>query len=65
MCENNPDEIRVSYLLHRSWLSFPGLPGGCNPVARVSSLGHSVLLHAAHAGDRQPGKGLGDDLLMG
>lgn len=49
----------------RSWLSFSGLPTGCNPVACVSSLGHSVLLHAAHAGDRQPGKGLGDDLLMG
>lgn len=50
---------------NRSWFSFSGLPGGCNPVAGVSSLGHSVLLYAAHAGDRQPGKGLGNDLLMG
>lgn len=63
--ENNPDEMWFSYLPSRSWLSFPGLPRGCNPVACVSSLGHSVLLHAAHAGHRQPGKGLGDDLLMG
>lgn len=52
-----------SSLPPRAWLSFPGLPRGCNPVACVSALGHSVLLHAAHVGDRQPGKGLGDDLL--
>lgn len=61
--EDNHDKIWVSYLLCRSWLSFSGLPRGCNPVASVSSLGHSVLLHVAHAGDRQSGKGLGDDLL--
>lgn len=55
----------ISYLLRRTRLSLSGIPGGCNPVACVSALGHSVLLHAAHAGDRQPGKGLGDDLLVG
>lgn len=60
---NNPNgDFLIST---RSWFSIPGLPGGCNPVAGVSSLGHSVLLHAAHAGDRQPGKGLGNDLLVG
>lgn len=52
-------------ICYRSWFSVSGLPGGCNPAAGVSSLGHPVLLHAAHAGDRQSGKGLGTDLLMG
>lgn len=49
-------------LWSRPWLSFPCVPGGCDPVACLTSLGHSVLLHAAHAGDRQPGKSGG--LLM-
>lgn len=63
--DNNPDALRFLSSLSRSRLSFPGLPAGGDRVARVSSLGHSVLLHAAHAGDRQPGKGLRDDPLHG
>ncbi|MEQ2193664.1 hypothetical protein XENOCAPTIV_008734, partial [Xenoophorus captivus] len=60
--------LHAVYSLHpwgKSWLSFPCISRGCNPVARITSLGHFVLLYAAHAGDRQPGKGLGDDLLVG
>lgn len=61
-----PNDLDGDFLLpNRSWFSVPGLPGGCNPVAGVSSLGHSLLLHAAHAGHRQPGKGLGSDLFRG
>lgn len=61
--QNDPDG---DFLIpNRSWFSFPGISGGGNPVAGVSSLGHSVLLHAAHAGDRQPGKGFGNDLFTG
>lgn len=42
--------------LVRAWPGVFGLSWGCHPAAHLSPLGHPLFLHAADAGNWQPGK---------
>lgn len=43
------------WFLIRTWSCIFGLPGGSDPAAHFPSVGHSLFLHAADAGNWQSG----------